>query len=104
MERRSHARKNESQSVQLFWYEGAARLGQPGTVVNSSPGGLGVEVKLAIPVGSIVSISVGKRSVKGIIEHRSASARGYIVGIDIDSCALPLIPKSVSHPIRLLAR
>ena len=55
MERRSHARKPRSITVVIAWREGGAHLKQVGKVINASPGGLGIIVKLAVPVGSLVA-------------------------------------------------
>ena len=89
MERRSHARKPRSFSVEVSWREAGACIKQAGKVVNASPGGLGLVVKLAVPVGSLVSISFGKRILIGMVEHQSVTVAGYVIGVEIDSCAVP---------------
>ena len=53
MERRSHARKSGSLPVDVSWKEASASVTQHAKVVNASPGGLGLLVKLAVPVGSL---------------------------------------------------
>ena len=98
MERRSHRRKPEAQSVEIFWSEGRARFAQPAIVINSSPRGLGVLVKLTITVGALVTVSRGKQIRQGMVERRSLSARGYTIGIELDS---DLTPVSFKEQIRI---
>jgi hypothetical protein len=100
LERRSHARKPRSITVVIAWREGGAHLKQVGKVVNASVGGLGLIVKLAVPVGSLVTISFGKQVLIGMVEHQSGAVAGYLIGVEIDSCAMPfpakLVPKSIA--------
>jgi hypothetical protein len=103
LERRSHARKPKSISVVVAWREGRAHLKQVGKVINTSPGGLGLIVKLAVPVGSLVTISFGKQTFIGMVEHQSIVLAGYLIGVEIDSSTMPfpakLAPKSIA-PVR----
>jgi hypothetical protein len=100
LERRSHPRKPRSISVVIAWREGRAHLKQVGKVINVSPGGLGLIVKLAVPVGSLVTILFGKETLIGMVEHQSATVAGYLIGVEIDSSATPfpakLMPDSIT--------
>ena len=99
LERRSHARKPRSISVVIAWREGRAQLKQVGKVINASPGGLDLLVKLAVPVDSLVTISFGKQTLIGMVEHQSVTVAGYLIGVEIDSSATPfpakLMPDSI---------
>jgi hypothetical protein len=99
MERRSHVRKPKSLPVEISWQEAAARLKQLGKIVNASPGGLGLLVKLPVPVGSLVSISLGNQILLGMVEHQSTSIGGYIIGVEIDSSVMPLATQSTFDSI-----
>jgi len=79
MERRSHSRKLKSISVVIAWREGRAQLKQVGKVINASPGGLGLIVKLVVPVGALVTISFGKQTFIGMVEHQSIVLAGYLI-------------------------
>ena len=103
MERRSHARKPRSLSVEVSWKEAGAHLKQRAKVVNASLGGLGLIVKLAVPVGSLVSISSGKQTFIGMVEHQSIVLAGYLIGVEIDSCAMPF-PATSTHESTASAR
>jgi hypothetical protein len=93
LERRSHARKAKSISAVIAWREAGAQLKQVGKVVNASEGGLGLIVKLAVPVGSPVTISCGKETLIGMVEHQSATVAGYLIGVEIDSSSTPFPAK-----------
>jgi hypothetical protein len=99
LERRSHARKPRSISVVIAWREGRAYLKQVGKVINASPGGLGLIVKLGVPVGSLVTISLGKQTVIGMVEHQSVAVAGYLIGVEIDSSARPFAAKLMPDSI-----
>ena len=102
MERRSHDRKTRFLSVEISWHEAGAHIKQAAKVINASPGGLGLIVKLAIPVGSPVTISSGKKTFIGMVEHQSIVLAGWLIGVEIDSCATPFPAKSTRESIASL--
>jgi hypothetical protein len=99
LERHSQARKPRSISVVIAWREGRAQLKQVGKIVNTSPGGLDLLVKLAVPVDSLVTISLGKQTLIGMVEHLAVAVAGYLIGVEIESSATPFPAKSMPDSI-----
>jgi PilZ domain len=81
-ERRSQPRLLDADLVMVGWEENSTKLNQLGSVHDVSPGGLGVLVSHALPVGTSVTISYGEGELNGIVRHNSQLIDGHFMGIE----------------------
>ncbi len=102
-ERRRSVRKDFLAKISLTWELEEQKYEQAGMVFDRSEGGLGVHLSRAIPVGTIISVTLASATNFAVVRHCTPTKAGGQPGKRF-SIGLELLPATLTQDLSLTDR